>query len=197
MSARFTVIKIGGSLLETGQLHQILCRIAECRVERPVVVPGGSVFADAVRAAQTLSGFEDRLAHRLALEAMGHMADVIEALHPDFRGTTTITDFDRMIAARLIPVWKPIEFAASTEVPQSWAVTSDSLALWLATMLDAAHVVLLKSIDPAPEMSVVDLSRSGMVDQAFPSFAARFSGTVEVLGPARWHHIAATEGIER
>jgi aspartokinase-like uncharacterized kinase len=196
MTARFTVIKLGGSLLETGQLHQMLRHIATLRGERIVVVPGGSVFADAVRTAQTLAGFDDRLAHRLALDAMGHMADVCTALHASFRAVATMTAFDQVIADRFVPVWKPMDIKTESAVLESWAVTSDSLALWLATALDAARVVLIKSVDPAPETSVVDLSRLGMVDEAFSSFAAKFAGTVEVLGPARWHQIAATEGVQ-
>ena len=67
------VVKIGGSLVETGRLREILAIVA--RAQRPtVIVPGGGPFADAVRNAQAEFGFSDEAAHRMAILAMHQTA---------------------------------------------------------------------------------------------------------------------------
>jgi aspartokinase-like uncharacterized kinase len=53
------VIKIGGSLAETGRLKDVLALVTEAK--RPVVVvPGGGGFAQKVRDLQNALRFEDR-----------------------------------------------------------------------------------------------------------------------------------------
>ncbi|MFM2396170.1 MAG: hypothetical protein RLZZ434_752, partial [Pseudomonadota bacterium] len=64
------VIKLGGSLLGSPALAHWLSLLAKHGNGKVVIVPGGSVFADAVRQAQSLSGVSDGLAHELALLAM-------------------------------------------------------------------------------------------------------------------------------
>jgi aspartokinase-like uncharacterized kinase len=74
--------------------------------------------------------------------------------------------------------------AGHPDIAESWAVTSDSLALWLATRLQADRLVLVKSVD-APAISTPEtLAEAGIVDAAFPSFAALYRGTITVAGQA-------------
>ena len=63
-------------------------------------------------------------------------------------------------------------------------MTSDSLALWLAARIRARRCVLVKSADATPGRNAAALARLGLVDAAFPAFAARFSGVIDVWGPA-------------
>ena len=66
-----TVVKVGGSLCaDSGRLRALLASIAEGAFGPCLVVPGGGVHADAVRAAQKRDGFDDAEAHRRALDAM-------------------------------------------------------------------------------------------------------------------------------
>src|SRR4051812_7801139 len=67
------VLKLGGSLASSGGLTACLAALGRLRGEI-VVVPGGGVFADAVRAAQPRFGFSDRAAHRMAILAMEQYA---------------------------------------------------------------------------------------------------------------------------
>ena len=73
------VVKIGGSLLGSPRLKGLVKVVTTARSARIVVVPGGGLFADAVRQAQALAGFDDRLAHRLALDAMDHLGEILAA----------------------------------------------------------------------------------------------------------------------
>ena len=83
------------------------------------------------------------------------------------------------------PLWDPLELqAGNPDIPESWSMTSDSLALWLAGLLGAEHLVLLKSAEPPARLDPESLTAQGLVDAAFPAFARSFPGTIHLLGPS-------------
>lgn len=187
-----TVVKLGGSLLsEPGRLRGWLARLASGALGPCLIVPGGGPFAEAVRTAQGALGFDDALAHRLALDAMGRMAEVFCDLEP---GLETFAALPPPRRSRAGPssvgggralVWDPVGLRAGhPDIPESWDVTSDSLALWLAREVAAPACLLVKSA-PAPSGSgPMDWARMGLVDAAVPAFAARYSGEIRIEGPA-------------
>jgi 5-(aminomethyl)-3-furanmethanol phosphate kinase len=185
MTRPLVVVKIGGSLLADGRLPSVLCAIAAWRGMRLVLVPGGGVFADAVRIAQERAGFDDALAHRLALDAMGRMAEVFTALQPMLIMARDPVGIAAAHSCGRIPVWDPIELRdGDPDIQESWNVTSDSLALWLATLLGAEHLVLLKSAEPPACLDLAFLAVQGLIDSAFPAFARNFDGAIHLLGPS-------------
>ena len=151
VSARpISVIKIGGSLLADGaRLRAVLTDIAAGRDGACILVPGGGPFADAVRAAQAALALDDALAHRLALDAMGRMAEVLCALEPRLARFTDPSALVGLIEAGRVPIWDPAALKAGhPAIAESWDVTSDSLALWLATEIRAARCIVVKSAPP-------------------------------------------------
>jgi aspartokinase-like uncharacterized kinase len=177
-----TVLKIGGSLeADPARLRGLLAEVADGTHGRCVVVPGGGTFADAVRADQIRDGFDDAEAHRRALCAMTHMARFFCEQEP--RLTRSIEPWTDEAA---VCIWDPASLRAGhPDIPESWDVTSDSLALWLATRLRARVCVLVKSADAAPEETPDALARRGLVDAAVPAFAARYGGPIAIWGPTR------------
>ena len=57
-------------------------------------------------------------------------------------------------------------------LPQSWEVTSDSIAAWAAIQLHAIELVLLKSCD-IPNVTIAELAGLGIVDAHLPTFSLR------------------------
>jgi len=177
-----TILKIGGSLKSAPtRLRALLAEVAEGTHGCCVVVPGGGAFADAVRAAQIRDDFDDAEAHRRALDAMGRMADFFRELEPRL-----IRSVEPWADAPAASVWDPVSLRAGhPEIPESWDVTSDSLALWLAARLRARRCALVKSADAASDETPDALARRGLVDSAFPTFARRYGGPVAIWGPIR------------
>ncbi|KMO44747.1 uridylate kinase [Methylobacterium tarhaniae] len=182
MRQPLSVVKVGGSLVaDRARLCRLLGALADGADGRVVVVPGGGGLADAVRAAQGALGFPDPFAHRLALDAMAGMARIFAALEPRL---TVTQDPAQLLAAGAVPVWDPSALKAGRpEIPESWDVTSDSLALWLAARLGAQACLLVKSVDARPGAGPAELARLGFVDAALPGFAARFPGAIVLRGP--------------
>lgn len=168
-----TVLKIGGSLAESDAAAQLMRRLSALRLARLVVVPGGGDYADAVRRAQRRHGFADPAAHRMALVAMHISALQLAALGAGFALAESVEEFERAWERGATPIWAPERMAlAAPEIPQSWDVTSDSLAAWLAARIEAARLVLVKSCPVAGHMArdAEALARAGIVDASFPEF---------------------------
>lgn len=186
------VVKLGGSLIAgPADLDPLLDAVLAA--PRPtVVVAGGGPFADAVRAAQAAIGFSEALAHRLALDAMGHFAEVIAERRPAFVRVSGRPSVAAAHAAGRQALWDPSALRAGhPDLPESWDVTSDSLALFLGREIGAAATILVKSAEPAAAgtPALRRLVAGGYVDRAFPAFLDRHSGIVRLLGPADHHRL--------
>ncbi|MGQ7793440.1 amino acid kinase family protein [Faunimonas sp. B44] len=177
------IIKLGGSYALSPDLGRALEAIALCGAP-VVVVPGGGPFADAVRAAQLRMGFGDRAAHRMALLAMAQFAEALADLGPGLEVAESAEAIRAALGAKRVPVWSPLPMALGADLPESWDVTSDSLAVWLARALGAPKVVLLKSAEPSPGASAEELAAAGIVDPHLPRILGSGAPALAVLGPA-------------
>jgi aspartokinase-like uncharacterized kinase len=167
------IIKLGGSLANyPDDLKRWLEELAVAGRGRVVIVPGGGPFVDCVRAAQQDWGFTDSTAHRMALLAMEQYGWMLADIQPGLILARTVVELYQALSNNNIPVWLPSAMiAGNAEIPESWDVTSDSLAAWLARCLDAELLVLVKSCPlPEGETDMAQLSREGIVDAAFPGF---------------------------
>jgi len=170
------VVKIGGGLLRDEGLEGLrraCAEVNEIAARRPVlVVPGGGPFADAVRALDAQMGLGDAAAHRLGLHAMDQLGVL---LAPLLRGPD-------------ITVLSVVQaFAGRPDVPESWDVTSDSLAVFAARAIGAEVAVLVKPVEPpagtltAGELKALQEAGEGrIVDRYMPEAVRRTGVTVVV-----------------
>jgi len=177
------VAKLGGSVAAGSGLRRWLDALESGR-GRLVLVPGGGAFAETVREQQRRHGFGEAAAHRMALLAMEQyavmLADAARWLVPCADGAEIGAALRRGAAA----VWLPSAMAlADPAIPQSWAVTSDSLAAWLARRLGASLLVLIKSVAAPQPLDAAALAGSGLVDPAFPEFLAGAGVGLAWAGP--------------
>jgi dihydroneopterin aldolase len=183
MSDAPTVVKLGGSLAGSPLLRPWLQAI-EAAAGSVVIVPGGGPFADAVRATQPVMGFDDRAAHVMALLAMAQYAVALASLGSKLIVAADGTAIEQALSHEQVPVWSPWPMLCEVpDVAESWDVTSDSLALWLATRLQARRVVIVKHRVPSGA-SAQQLVADAIVDAAFPRFLAGFPGVVMLAAVA-------------
>ncbi len=143
--SRPLVVKVGGGLLRDEGLEGLrraCAEVNEIAATRPVlVVPGGGPFADAVRAVDERVGLADGVAHRLALQGMDQLGAVLAPMLP---GAELLTGLVVPRALGLLAVAPA--FTGRPDVPEAWAVTSDSLAVLTAGAIGADEAVLLKPV---------------------------------------------------
>ena len=168
---RLVVVKLGGSVVRSGELAAWLEAIAAA--PHPiVVVPGGGALADEVRSCQAALGFGDRAAHRMALLAMDQLAWAVAGLRQGFAVGTTEAELRAVLERGEVAVWAPYGLVAGRgDIEESWRLTSDSLALWLAARIGASRCFLVKSVRrQGTACGRRKNSREpGIVDAAFPA----------------------------
>jgi dihydroneopterin aldolase len=190
------VVKLGGSVVRSPELPAWLDAIASSL--RPiVVVPGGGALADEVRNCQRQLGLADGAAHRMALLAMDQLAWAVAGLRLGFEVGDTEDALRRSLDEGHVAVWAPFTLVANRrDIPQSWTVTSDSLALWLGRRLGAERVFVIKSIERRrSEMSAEQLARDGVVDAAFPAMLREAGVPTFLLGRGDQAAFAASLGV--
>ncbi len=150
-----TVVKVGGGLAaQPDALRRVARTIAGVASRRPlVVIPGGGPFADAVRAFDATHALSPSAAHWMAIVAMDQYAFALADVIPGARLVEDGAGVQAALGAGTIPVLAPARWLrAADELPHSWEVTSDSLAAYLATLLGAEEIVLVKPVPGREEL---------------------------------------------
>jgi aspartokinase-like uncharacterized kinase len=186
------VVKIGGGLLRADGVAGLRAA-CEDAVDRsalsPVlVVPGGGPFADAVRAVDRDGDIGDRLAHRLALTAMDQLGTMLHELLPHAEPISRLlvpTGLGLLLAAPA--------FTDRAGVPESWTVTSDSLAVLAAAAIGADQAILLKAVDGVFERWPAGTS----VDRPLPRLTAAQLRALQRAGEGRAVDAYLPDAIER
>jgi 5-(aminomethyl)-3-furanmethanol phosphate kinase len=178
------VVKLGGSLANSEKLPKWLEVIATAGAGKVVLVPGGGPWADEVRVAQKREGFDDGVAHRKALRSMERYALALSDLRADLNPAASEAEIREVLRTGKVALWMPHDMVlADPFIPQSWDVTSDSLAAWLAGKLGASALLMVKSVVlGGSHTDVEEWSRRGWVDSAFKKFSSGARFRIHMLG---------------
>lgn len=142
------VLKISGHLLRyPAALRALLGEVEELhnRVASFILVPGGSIFVDAVREAQGAVGFSDDVAHWMALKAM----EVYGVYLSSVSGLAVeVENLEGVLGALRdgkIPIVLPYKMLKErNELPHSWDVSSDAIAAYIGCLIGADVVAYAK-----------------------------------------------------
>ncbi|MCR9199476.1 MAG: hypothetical protein NXI04_12590 [Planctomycetaceae bacterium] len=166
-----TVLKLGGSLLDVPDLaDRVLHLVDQEQLHPAIVVTGGGRLADVVRLYDEQWGLSADVSHQQAIATMGINAAVLRSLHERFVDSVNPAPQAVGVPApdQLLKQW---EAAGKANLPASWAVTSDSIAAWLAARFGARQLILLKSTDPSADGRPPDihqLQQTDLVDRWLP-----------------------------
>lgn len=178
-----SVVKIGGSLAENRNLPELLELLTA--LPGAVVVAGGGGAANWIRRYSAEFGLNEEVSHRLSLLATELYARMLAELNPLLEPTADAEGLLFPPRGRT-PVWLAEKMAMTSEMPKSWAVTSDTLALWLAGCLGISKVILLKATNFKQKRAGA-LSKMGAIDEYFPRLWAQKPATkTYILSPSHW-----------
>lgn len=189
------VIKIGGSLAAHPiELRLLMERLGEYSKNKPIVIiPGGGELADTVRDLDKRFSLKKTVSHRMAILAM----DQYGLLLSDLTDNTAISyDLEKVTEASFsgkLSIFLPSHIMfAKDPLENSWDVTSDSIALFIAYTLNVEKVIFITDvdgiypIDPKHQKNVrliekvsprelLDLGRRTSVDNALPRLLLKWS----------------------
>ena len=177
------VVKVGGSLLERIDLQVALLSWLERQETREtLIVTGGGRLVDAIRDLDAIRPGDVRQTHWLCVELLDVTFRLMSSWF-DWPILTTwqelqhgmthgfATDRPTLVAVRSF--YHPDFGGDSTNLalPCNWQTTTDSIAGLLALQTGADELVLLKSCQIDPRLSLRQLAERGIVDAAFPVIA--------------------------
>jgi aspartokinase-like uncharacterized kinase len=144
------VIKIGGSLAEDPERLRALCtKLSEfAKKYAIIVVPGGGRFADVVRDFDQRFTLSSEVSHRMAILGMDQFGLLLSQIIPNSCATYLLSDAQQLSEIRVVPIFLPSQLMFKEDsLENSWNVTSDSIAAYVASRLHAAKVLLVTDVD--------------------------------------------------
>lgn len=177
------VVKISGSLNRDPLLPLWLELMAQLGGGRVTIVCGGGSFADEARQAHAHWRFDNSLhAHNMALLALAQAGYLALCLEPKLRLAVSEASIRKILRAGHAAIWLPLESLSDQPgAGTSRSVSSDRIALDLASRLNAEHLILIKSGVIDPRASVEELSKAGIVHRCFESSAKRVGFPISVV----------------
>ncbi len=145
-----TVVKIGGSIAAYPDKLRSLCKKISILSKkfRIVIVPGGGEFADTVRQIDKRFNLTRSISHRMAIYAMNQYGLMLTDLIPDSVAVNEKDQTKIVLDKNLTPVFLPAKLMlAEDPLENSWDVTSDSIAFYIAKVLEASKLVLVTDVD--------------------------------------------------
>ncbi|MCL1977847.1 MAG: hypothetical protein FWG55_07100 [Candidatus Bathyarchaeota archaeon] len=143
------IVKIGGSLSQNPKALKALCQKLSLLSGKHqiVVVPGGGEFADCVRDIDKRFSLSETAAHRMAILGMDQFGLLLADLTPNCQVVNSLEEAKNASVGMLV-VLLPSKFMfLDEELPNSWEVTSDSIAAYIAEKLCAKKLLLIKDVD--------------------------------------------------
>jgi aspartokinase-like uncharacterized kinase len=143
------VLKVGGSLAEDPASLAKLCRklSALAEVHRIAVVPGGGEFADTARKIDKTYKLSDVVAHKMAILAMDQYGFLLSDITPKSYVSHSLEEIINSVKGTL-PILLPSKLMFHEDpLEHSWNVTSDTIAAYVAQLLDAEKLILVTDMD--------------------------------------------------
>ncbi len=194
-----TVLKLGGSLLDLGDLPARLRALLKLLGDdQPLLVCGGGDAADLVRQWHETHALDEEQSHWLAMESVRLNQRLLLTLMPELELVSNRAAAESAWKRGRVPLLDPMAFVSIEEsqaecgaapLPHTWDVTSDSLAGWVAICWPANRLVLLKSVELSPLESLSHLASAGLVDGFFPALESD-------LPPTFWCRLRGDDELE-
>ncbi len=130
------IVKVGGSVAK--QIPLIFEALEHA--ERAIIIPGGWIFADAVRRADKEFELDSSISHWMAVLAMNIYGLMLgDAGRNHGFSVVEPQNFDEIHGKVVLLPY--LLLRNHDELPHSWEVTSDSIAVWIAAKLGEEEVI--------------------------------------------------------
>jgi hypothetical protein len=165
------VVKLGGSVIKKwAEIVEALLEAGGEVGKKILIVPGGGEIADRIRAMNV----DDERAHWMAISAMEINSHILLSLSSKLEeiSAKNFEEIDFEGAGVLLPY---CFMRSNDELPHSWDVTSDSIALWVAGKLGAEVVIKVTDVD--------GILRDGMLVEKIDADELTFESCLDLYSP--------------
>ena len=177
------VVKVGGSLAAyPGKLRaicQTLGRIS--KTHKLVVLPGGGEFADTVRKIDSQFSLSSQTSHFMAILAMDQYGLLLSDLIPNAFRVDSLGKAAEALGLGRVPVFLPSQLLFDDgELENSWDVTSDSIAVYVAGKMGAGKVMLVTDVDGIFTADPKKYPQAKLIKKVFAKQLLTFDGRTSV-----------------
>jgi len=174
------VVKLGGSLLTRGrELVRFLNDYAKKNELSLVIVPGGGLFAEAVKKLSEQINVSDGTAHWMAVLAMHQYGLFLADGEPEIPVVESIAEIQHADHICIVLPYKILE--ADDSLPHTWAVTADTIAAFITHKLGEKTVIKVTDVDgisdengslikEIPPNELIEKDYRGCIDVELPRF---------------------------
>jgi aspartokinase-like uncharacterized kinase len=174
------VVKLGGSLLTRGrELVRFLNDYAKKNELSLVIVPGGGLFAEAVKKLSEQINVSDGTAHWMAVLAMHQYGLFLADGEPEIPVVESIAEIQHADHICIVLPYKILE--ADDSLPHTWAVTADTIAAFITHKLGEKTVIKVTDVDgisdengslikEIPPNELIEKDHRGCIDVELPRF---------------------------
>ncbi|MFX1363562.1 MAG: hypothetical protein ACFFCE_11130 [Promethearchaeota archaeon] len=151
MNYTTALFKIGGKIL--GEFENLKSTISQLKslfeekiIQKIIIIPGGGTFANFIRKVYTELKFTEEIAHFMGIISMNYNGLELSRNFPDIEVIENFSKLKKI--SNTISIFLPYEyFKEHDNLPHSWDVTSDSIAIHLAKELELSECYLIKDVE--------------------------------------------------
>jgi aspartokinase-like uncharacterized kinase len=143
------VMKVGGSLANDPSSLERLCQELSvlAKTYRILIVPGGGEFADTTRKFDETFSLSNTVVHKMAILAMDQYGLLLSDITPNSY-VSHFLEKTRNSTGAVLPIFLPSRFMFREDpLEHSWDVTSDTIAAYIAGLLQAKKLILVTDVD--------------------------------------------------
>jgi len=143
-------IKIGGGLIsyteELRSLMKVLDKLSKSF--QLLIIPGGGPFANLVRDMYRQYNLPETVAHWMAILAMDQYGFFLSNLSENAVTISSIDNAKELASTNKLVIILPFQILYEQDpLEHSWDVTSDSIAAYIASLINAESLILLKDVE--------------------------------------------------
>ena len=192
------VVKLDGALAHDATLQQWVDELSSVGGGRVIIVPGRWSGADFVRNMQARWRLASQVTHNMLVLTAAQYGLLISSMAQQIIPVLDTQQVRQVLQRGDVALWMPLSLMRSTpnELTDP-AMSSDSIAAWLATHLNAERLLLIKSQPFFPNVNIAQHIRDGVLSADFKDYADRLACPVTLLHKserARFHSMLLNGG---
>lgn len=176
------VVKLSGELADEGDLAKWLAELVDLGGGRVVIVPGCWSSAAFVWERQRLWGFDELTGANMLALARAQYGLLMHAVAPELIPAVTADDIRAALQSGRVAVWMPLALIRKNPDELTHIdLSSDCVAAWLASHLNAERLVLIKSARFDANASLEQHVDQGILDERFGQYLATASCPIDLM----------------
>ena len=143
------LLKIGGSLVNHPEVFKkLMTNLSEWSKNKKFgIITGGGILADKIRDFYEIYSLSEDNANWMAIKTQDILSSLINSM---IENSILVDDLAgiKEIPNDQIPIIEPYKILRkSDELPHSWSVTGDAIAIYIGKLLKVKNIILVKDVD--------------------------------------------------